>query len=631
MVYGRLDVYWPGGASNSFQLAKDVVAVGRSSGNDVALDAASVSRYHVTLSRENGQIVLRDLDSVNGTYVDGKRIQANEPILLRGGEEILVGDLLLVYQPLEEDFPTQPTLPQEAVQRIESPGQKFSVAVDGPHMAVTPGAHVQVVVSIENLSEEEQSFTVEVNGVPREWVRLDRTALDVLPSDESFVTMNFKPLRRPDSVPGDYPVSVTIRPKNAPDKPAEAKFNLRLLSYSGFGMALNTPRTEWPAPFELTIHNQGSANLPIAIIGRSPLLAFDIRPNRLTLRPDERQVVRGYMRQRQRSLVGTSREIPFDVLAQSQDASHFLATLPGSVTIRALLPTWVAGAMMGLLGLLLLGLLAVLLLASRPRQAEILLFSAQPDTLIRHVRQQLQVVWQVQNADSIVLENTDKLIGAQVLPEQPGEPAHNEYIFSGMADEPFTLRLVVRGKDGQNVEQSLTVKMRDPSCTLNSAVDARSGPDEVYTVLETLSAGAVVSPDRRDAESQWVRLLPAQPSGPPRWIPSPSLICAGFAPPDLQAVELQAIPPTPTPTPTPTPSNTPTPTSTPTPTNTASATNTITFTPSSTPTRTATPTHTPTATLTASLTASSTATPTATRGATHTPTPVATATADSTF
>ncbi|MBX3065043.1 MAG: FHA domain-containing protein, partial [Anaerolineae bacterium] len=101
MVYGKLEVYWPGrdGLVESYRLEKAVVAIGRSSGNDVVLDTTSVSRYHISLNHQNDQVFLQDLDSANGTYVDGERATPNEPILLHGGEEILIGDLRLIYNP----------------------------------------------------------------------------------------------------------------------------------------------------------------------------------------------------------------------------------------------------------------------------------------------------------------------------------------------------------------------------------------------------------------------------------------------------------------------------------------------------------------------------------------------------
>ena len=96
MAYGRVDVYWPDGPIESYQLEKSAVAIGRSPGNDIVIDTNAVSRYHISLALKDQQVVIEDLDSVNGTYVDGSRIKAHEPLVLRGGEEIQLGDIRLI-------------------------------------------------------------------------------------------------------------------------------------------------------------------------------------------------------------------------------------------------------------------------------------------------------------------------------------------------------------------------------------------------------------------------------------------------------------------------------------------------------------------------------------------------------
>src|SRR5262245_21109117 len=127
MVYGRVDVYWPDGPMESYPLDKVSVAIGRSSGNDIVLDTTAVSRYHISLTHKDNQVVLEDLESVNGTYLDGDRLKPHDQIVLNGGEEIQLGDIRVIYHPEEVreeegDTPTRPlSTPdnQEVTQRIE--------------------------------------------------------------------------------------------------------------------------------------------------------------------------------------------------------------------------------------------------------------------------------------------------------------------------------------------------------------------------------------------------------------------------------------------------------------------------------------------------------------------------------
>ncbi len=69
------------------------LAIGRSTSNDVILTDPRISRRHARIEAGNGDPILIDLDSTNGTFVDGKRV--TEPLHLRAGNEIALGNTTL--------------------------------------------------------------------------------------------------------------------------------------------------------------------------------------------------------------------------------------------------------------------------------------------------------------------------------------------------------------------------------------------------------------------------------------------------------------------------------------------------------------------------------------------------------
>lgn len=77
-----------------FLLDRDVISIGRHPDADLFLDDVTVSRNHAEIHRTEQGLVLRDLGSLNGTYVSGSRVDEH---LLVTGDEVQVGRFKLVY------------------------------------------------------------------------------------------------------------------------------------------------------------------------------------------------------------------------------------------------------------------------------------------------------------------------------------------------------------------------------------------------------------------------------------------------------------------------------------------------------------------------------------------------------
>lgn len=72
---------------------KDIVTIGRSSDNDVQIDHPQLSRHHAKIERQGTSLIISDLDSFNGTFLNGK--QLTRPQSLRAGDKLRIGPYLL--------------------------------------------------------------------------------------------------------------------------------------------------------------------------------------------------------------------------------------------------------------------------------------------------------------------------------------------------------------------------------------------------------------------------------------------------------------------------------------------------------------------------------------------------------
>ncbi len=77
-----------------FTLSSSVTTIGRNEDSDISLDDITVSRRHSEIHHSAGRYIVRDAGSLNGTYVNQRRIDVVE---LTQGDELQVGKFRLVF------------------------------------------------------------------------------------------------------------------------------------------------------------------------------------------------------------------------------------------------------------------------------------------------------------------------------------------------------------------------------------------------------------------------------------------------------------------------------------------------------------------------------------------------------
>ncbi len=77
-----------------FQQLVPPITIGREEGNTIQLNDERVSRYHVKIQEDHNRLVITDLESTNGTKVNGEDVQLR---ILRYGDMIAVGRSVLLF------------------------------------------------------------------------------------------------------------------------------------------------------------------------------------------------------------------------------------------------------------------------------------------------------------------------------------------------------------------------------------------------------------------------------------------------------------------------------------------------------------------------------------------------------
>src|SRR6059036_3315781 len=82
------------------QVKTPVANIGRADYNDLVIPDPSVSTSHAKLQRREGVWVLVDMESTNGSFVDGERVKGDAP--LAPGAMVRLGDVQLVFEPTDD-------------------------------------------------------------------------------------------------------------------------------------------------------------------------------------------------------------------------------------------------------------------------------------------------------------------------------------------------------------------------------------------------------------------------------------------------------------------------------------------------------------------------------------------------
>lgn len=107
-------VHEKGGQTQRFPFGGAEFTIGREDDNDLVLDRVNVSKHHLCFRKIEGRIEVVDLESTNGTYLNGRKVQA--PRTVRRTDRVYVGDYILM---LDGDEPTLNAVREEERRRKE--------------------------------------------------------------------------------------------------------------------------------------------------------------------------------------------------------------------------------------------------------------------------------------------------------------------------------------------------------------------------------------------------------------------------------------------------------------------------------------------------------------------------------
>ena len=137
---GRLVVEIGPDEGKEFRL-RGTMRIGRSEDSEITLADAQASRHHAAISPEPGGFTIQDLNSSNGTFVNGKRLDA--PRLLKDGDRLRLANTVLAFRWESPPLAQAPPAPALATPPVTPPAADYDMVPTTEVAWQTPPAGVQ--------------------------------------------------------------------------------------------------------------------------------------------------------------------------------------------------------------------------------------------------------------------------------------------------------------------------------------------------------------------------------------------------------------------------------------------------------------------------------------------------------
>jgi len=163
-----------GGARRTLDFSKPELTVGRVQGNDIVLSKRNVSKQHARLTLKGEQAVVVDLNSTNGTWVNGRKITT--PQSLKHGDKIYIADFIITVEPSDDGpgrassaprvsepppLPTKQPMPPQSSMPVRRPmGARRSMPSDSR----TPGPQDARATSLPPRIERRETGAAELRA-----------------------------------------------------------------------------------------------------------------------------------------------------------------------------------------------------------------------------------------------------------------------------------------------------------------------------------------------------------------------------------------------------------------------------------------------------------------------------------
>lgn len=361
----------------------------------------------------------------------------------------------------------------------------IGVSLQIPAQAVEPGRSLDATLTIQNRGDVVDQLSLQVGGVPAEWVHLEQQSIPLFPGDQEQVTISFRPPRSSAAVAGSHRITIWVQSKEHEGQYTAVQDKLEVNQFYSSSLTINPKRasSRKETNYKLRLTNGGNTPVTHQLTAQDDEQGLNYRFARpsITLQPGQSAEIALVTEPKQKKMIGGSSPHNFTVNALPVGAGEG-AIAAGQLVHTPLIPTWV----IPLAGMLAIALCVAAFFAIRA------LFLQPPEVLgfvgVSETAGESQAIT-VQQGEPVTLQwEVDK--GDRVAISPPvggGELAvpRGSVTFTPAGDQVYVLTVTGKGGQIDTAEVRITVAMPDPPTIVTFAGAAADGePGQDITLTE---------------------------------------------------------------------------------------------------------------------------------------------------
>lgn len=349
----ELEILTPGHATSAVPLTHAMVTIGRSADNDVVLPSEGVSRHHGRLQATSLGWEMVDLGGVNGTWVDDKRLRADEPTPVPPGTRMRIGpyELRVKGPELPEGMDSAFASPVPGATtaglaaaaaahetRVEPPPPPLELFIAQDKFSVEPGKSVEIEVEVVNRSRIDDRVTVQLMGVPTEWLQTPPRFVSLAANESKTITIIVRIPRGEETPIGRQRARLELVSQRHPDAKPAVNVALFVRSFTSFTAQMEPQSIRLPDAALVTVRNTGNTSSEFSVVANeeSGNVQFRGERGRLNVPPNESRNVELALSARSTRWFGRGDIFPFEVTVSPKTGQP--KRLRGEASTGGLLP-----------------------------------------------------------------------------------------------------------------------------------------------------------------------------------------------------------------------------------------------------------------------------------------------------